>query len=115
MDFSGIDLGKISEVLNSLSPEDMESLQKAAESIMHGGESEKSQGEAQNTASPFGDIDPQMLIKIMSIFEKLKASPSDPAVNLIYALKPLLSQKRQKKADMAAEMLKLLSLKDILF
>ena len=109
-DFSFDNLG---EILGSLSQEDIDRLSALAGQLMGTGAEEQTQQEpCRNETSGFG-IDPDMLFKIMSIMQKLQSRQNDPRCNLITALKPLLSPERQQKADMAIELLRLMSLKDI--
>lgn len=107
MDPPDFDVGMLGDILGSLSPEDIENLTAAAESIM-GGKSEKGDGcENESGGFPF---DPEMLFKIAQLFERLNSSRNDPRCNLISALKPMLSPQRREKADKAIELLRLMSL-----
>ncbi len=122
MDLSNIDLGKINDILGSLSQEEIDNLSAAAQQMFSGAapfsqdipqKDENVSGSPCQEGFSMPDIDPAMLMKAMTILRKLQNSAPDPRCNLIYALKPLLSPERRKKADMAAEFLRLLSLKDI--
>lgn len=53
----------------------------------------------------FGNIDPEMLIKLVDIFSRL--NESDKNSQLILAIKPHLKKENQPKADKAAELMKL--------
>lgn len=55
-------------------------------------------------------ISPQQLSMVMSIMSKLKSEQNDDRAKLLLALKPHLSAERQKKADNAVKMLKIVSL-----
>ena len=55
-------------------------------------------------------ISPQQLTMVMSIMNKLKSEQNDDRAKLLLALKPHLSPERQKKADNAVKMLKIVSL-----
>ncbi len=55
-------------------------------------------------------ISPQQLTMVMSIMSKLKSEQNDDRAKLLLALKPHLSPERQKKADNAMKMLKIVSL-----
>ncbi len=108
-DFSFDNLG---EIIGSLSQEDIDRLSALAGQFM-GADAPSQEEPCQNEEGGFG-IDPDMLFKIMSIMQKLQSRQNDPRCNLINALKPLLSPERRQKADMAIELLRLMSLKDIL-
>lgn len=55
-------------------------------------------------------ISPQQLTMVMNIMGKLKSEQNDDRAKLLMALKPHLSPERQKKADNAVKMLKIVSL-----
>lgn len=55
-------------------------------------------------------ISPQQLTMVMNIMGKLKSEQNDDRAKLLLALKPHLSPERQKKADNAVKMLKIVSL-----
>ena len=106
--FENINIG---EILGSLSPEDFEKLSSLA-SQFTGAEKAQEEPCREETGSGF-NIDPDMLFKIMNIMQKLNSRQNDPRCNLITALKPLLSPEKRHKADMAIDLLRLMSLKDI--
>ena len=113
MDPPDFNLDNLGEILGSLSQEDIDRLSALAGQIMGGGAESPPQEEAcQNEAGGF-NIDPDMLFRIMNIMQRLNSRQNDPRCNLIAALKPLLSPERRQKADMAIELLRLMSLKDI--
>lgn len=62
--------------------------------------------ESTKTDLPF-DIDPQKMMKMMSLFKSLE-SKSDPRGDLLSALKPYLSKEKQQRTDKAIKMVKLL-------
>ena len=53
------------------------------------------------------DIDPQKLMKIMSLFKSLETK-SDPRSDLLAALKPYLKKQKRERADRAIKMVKIL-------
>lgn len=69
-----------------------------------GGEEQTEQNEQ---AESGGGIDPEMLIKLMEVFAKL--NETDRNTELIMALKPHLRQENRAKADMAAQLMKLMT------
>jgi len=104
------DLGeKLAGILND--PESMERVRKMAESIL--GAEDQSEPEPQPT-SPIGDIAGMLgadeLQGIISIISRLKNSGDDPKAQLLYALKPHLSEPRREKVDTAVKILKMLEL-----
>lgn len=94
----------INALLDGLSDEDFARLSNMAEQLLG---SEK-QPEAQE--SPFGAIDPDMLGKIMQIMPLLNSNGNDKRTQLIKSLKPLLSPARQKRADEAMQIIKLIEI-----
>lgn len=69
-----------------------------------GGEEQAEQGGQEESG---GGIDPEMLIKLMEVFAKL--NEADRNTELIMALKPHLRQENRPKADMAAQLMKLMT------
>lgn len=87
------DIGDISAILGMLSaPSDSEGEEKDGE---------------QNEGGIFGNIDPEMLVKLIEAFSKL--NETDENSQLILALKPHLRKENRHKADRAAELMKLIS------
>lgn len=100
-------MDSINDILSSLTDEDMENLRSAAESLF----SSQDSGEAQGGSSPdFADMlgNAQMIAKISSLMGAM--NKKDDRTRLIEALKPLLSEKRRKRADEAMQMMKLFEL-----
>ncbi len=98
----------LSDILGSLSAEDIENLTAAAESIM----GDSNSGTDGDTSGQSGGLpfNPELLFRIAQLFEKLNSSRNDPRCNLINALKPMLSPARREKADRALELMKLISI-----
>ena len=107
--------GKINELLSD--PESMEKIKNLAgmfaSSSGSGAQSSDNQSRQDNDngADNF-PIDPAMLLKIKSALDIMKKD--DPRVDFLLALKPNLSDPRQKKIDEAIHILKLLSLAPML-
>ena len=99
---------KLTDILND--PESMERVRKMAESIL-GGSDEPSPPppipalETTDLSSILGSDD---LKTIVSVISKMKGSGNDTRVQLIYALKPHLSDERKARADTAIKILKFL-------
>lgn len=91
------DIGDISAILGLFSSSDNpEGQAETAEN--------KSGGEGGNL---FGDIDADMIIKLIEVFSKL--NESDKNTELLYALKPHLRQENRSKVDMAASIMKMMT------
>lgn len=97
-------MDSINDILSSLTDEDMENLRAAADSLFSSDEG----GEKNGGGMPdFTDIlgNARMIAKISSLMGAM--NKSDDRTRLIEALKPLLSEKRRKRADEAMQMMKL--------
>ncbi len=114
MDLSSLNMDNIEAIMSSISAEDMESLSKMAGELLGGIPKEEPKKEPPKTSfdtnNLFSSIDPASMMKIMNILNKLNSAPSDPRCNFLESLKPLLSEKRQHKADEAIKMLQLMSM-----
>lgn len=60
----------------------------------------------------FGDIDPEMLIRILGMISKL--TEEDESTALITALRPLLRPENREKLDRAAKIMKLIGILPLL-
>lgn len=99
---------KLTELLND--PDGLDRIKSVASSLF----SEKENSDEKNpepTNNILPDIDPMMIMKIMST---LNSSENDNRSNLLLALKPHLSPKRQTRVDSAVKMLKLIPLLPII-
>lgn len=116
-------MDNINDILASLTPEDIQSLKETAESIFGNGfdtDSGKAKTEAHKESgfnAPFGFdkgmFNPEMFANIGRIMSMMN-SDGGRRCRLIEALKPNLSYERQKKADEAMQILKLLELLPII-
>lgn len=123
----------ISSILNSLSPEDIENIKKAASGFLgnigdmqgNNQESQKQENKKQETKKqetngmPFPDglsgLGMPDLSQLASLSPILQAFNShDERLDFINALKPLLSEDRRHKADEAMKLVKLLSVLPLL-
>lgn len=95
----------ISEILSSLTPEDMEQLKNVASSLMGSSQPE----EKKETNNMFNS---DMLANIGKISNAV--SGDDQRTALLKALKPMLSQERQQKADEAIKIMKIIQLLPLL-
>ena len=104
-------MDSINDILSSLTDEDMENLKAAAESLFSSKEESSSSPPPSGSSMPdFSSIlgNAQMMAKISSIMGAM--NKKDDRTRLIEALKPLLSEKRRKRADDAMQMMKLFDL-----
>ena len=97
-------MDSINDILSSLTEEDMENLKAAADSLFSYDEgSEKSGGGMPDFTDMLGNA--RLIAKISSLMGAM--NKNDDRTRLIEALKPLLSEKRRKRADEAVQMMKL--------
>lgn len=110
MDFGSLNTDNLENIINSLSPEDIEQLSDLAQTFMGTNkENKESSSQSRNKQNNNG-FDPQMISKIMHIMNKLSTQKDSPGCDLLRALKPMLSPERQRKTDEAINMLRILSL-----
>ena len=105
-------MDSINDIISSLTDEDIENLKAAAASMFSredGGEEEKG-ADSDYSMPDFSSIlgNAQMIAKLSSIMGAM--NKKDDRTRLIEALKPLLSEKRRKRADEAMQMMKLFDL-----
>ncbi len=110
MDPPEFDFENLGDILGSLSQEDIDRLSSLAGQFMG---TEKAEEPCREETGGGFNLDPDMIFRLMNIMQKLNSRQNDPRCNLIVALKPLLSPERRQKADIAIELLRLMSLKDI--
>lgn len=109
MNFENINMDDISQILSSLSDDDVEQLKNVAQSFFPGG-GEKEQPKEKKPPEKEGEqLDFESMKKIMNILNLLKSDVHDPRCDLLFALKPMLKEPRREKVDQAAKMLRLLS------
>ena len=92
----------IGEILSSLSDEDMEKIKNVASAVMN---NEKQDEKKNDLSSVFNNDMLSGISKISNAF-----SQDDERTALIKALKPMLSEEKQQKADEAIKILKLINL-----
>lgn len=106
----------ISQILSSLSADDMKNLQDLAASVLSGADN----GSGSTSAPPPteqslpGGIDLNMLGNMASVMSAFTAPSNDPRCQLIMSLKPLLSEDRRKRADEAVKIIKLIDMLPVL-
>lgn len=107
----------IGGILSSLSKDDIENLKNVASSFFGGAGGEKKVEESfekekkSNTTADFSSLGLPDMSQLQGLLPLLSALNShDDREDFIYALKPLLSNERQKKADEALKLIKLLSI-----
>lgn len=78
--------------------------------LLSGGpEKEQAEGEKQeNAGGIFGEIDPEMLMRLISVFSQL--GERDKNTDLLLALKPHLRAENRPKLDSAMQIMKLITI-----
>lgn len=98
-------MDNIGDIISSLSEKDIENLKNAAQSIFG---DEKKESPNNSSLPDFSAIDPQLIAKVTKIMSKL--NEPDTRCELIKTLKPFLSGDKQKRADEAMKIIKLIRL-----
>ena len=103
-------MDSINDIISSLSADDIENLKAAAENFFGSKEEKPKKNEAPKQDGGVPDLssilgNAQMMAKISSVMGMM--NKRNDREELIRALKPLLSEKRRKRADSAVQMLKL--------
>ncbi len=102
-----MNMDNISDIIASLSDDDINSLKQTAASLFGDKEEQKNE---EKSSFDFSGISPEMISKITKMMGFLNSSSSSPRCDLIRALKPLLSQDKRKRADEAIQIMKLMDL-----
>lgn len=114
MNLENINMEDLSDVISSLSADDIEMLQGMAQSLFSSsGSSNESESKKEkempksngNQQFDFGSIS-----KIASIMSLFSGDTKDPRCDLLTALKPMLAKEKQDKVDQAIKMIKLISI-----
>lgn len=112
-------MDNINDIIASLSAEDIKTLKETAEAIFGNNDNSSASFQSFNENSKkkadsfFGSgtfPDPELFAKIGKIMSFMQGGGSDRRCELIEALKPNLSQRRQQKADEALKILKMLEI-----
>lgn len=99
-------MDNLNDILSSLTDEDMEMLRNAAENLFSSQnepETEKADSGMPDFSSILGNA--KLLSKISTVMNSM--NQKSERTRFIEALKPLLSKKRQQRADEALQMMKL--------
>ena len=103
-------MSELEDKLNSIlsSPESMEKIMEMAKQFgLGGGESKQAETKrAAHSASPFGDLDPNMLSMLTAAMHQYTAPSGNSG--LLEAVKPYLREERAQKLDKAMGMVKLM-------
>lgn len=106
-------MDNINDIIASLTPDDIKSLKETAEAIFGNGNTNENKQQYNSNTSNNADfstfLNPEMFSKIAGIMSAMN-SDGGKRCRLIEALKPNLSYPRQKKADEAMQILKLLEM-----
>lgn len=88
---------------------DMEDISAILGLLSSGGEEKSANSEnSGETGGLFGDIDPEMLIRLISVFSQL--NERDKNTELMLALKPHLREENRPKVDSALQIMKLITI-----
>lgn len=98
---------KLSQILND--PDSMNRVRAMAESLLSGKEEKAEQEEKTGFLGGEG-IGAEEMEGLVKLFSRLNSSELDNRSRLLMALKPHLSDEKQKKVDSAVKILKLLEL-----
>ena len=92
----------------------MDGIEDFLRALSDDGDAEKADNNADSVQSEglFSGLDPEMLLKMLSLFETL--NQPDDNERFLLALKPLLREENRPKIDSALRLLKLFSLLPIL-
>ncbi|MGN0635058.1 MAG: hypothetical protein ACI4I5_02455 [Acutalibacteraceae bacterium] len=102
-------MDNIADLLGSLSDADLDALKHTAENLFGGGGGAKKPPPKPD----LGSISPEMIGKIGRIVQAMQGA-QDERSELIAALKPYLSAPRQKRADEAMQILRMLDILPLL-
>ena len=114
-----LDFGQISEMLGSMSEDEMQNLQDAAQELFSqlGGPEPPTDEDAYGSRFDEGSgggssggmgFNPALLAMLSQLMQRMNSR--DARTDLILALKPHLSRRRQHRAEQAVQMLKMLDL-----
>ena len=108
-------MDSINDILASLTPDDINNLKETAESIFGaGGQSNKGNSPPPPSGGfDLGKLDPEMFSRIGKIMSAMN-SDGGKRCRLIEALKPNLSPSKQKKADEAMQIMKIMEVMPLL-
>ena len=100
-------MDNINDIISSLTDDDIENLRAAAESLFGGRDEKKEEAPPSGSMPDLSSIlgNARMMAKISSVMSMM--NKQDNRAELIKALKPLLSEKRRRRADDAIQMLRL--------
>ena len=76
--------------------------------LLSSGEEKQSNDSGEDSGSIFSEIDPEMLIKLISVFSQL--GERDKNTDLLLALKPHLRAENRPKVDNAVQIMKLITI-----
>lgn len=105
-------MDNIADLLSGMSEADFDALRQTAENLFSGGMFGNGSAEEASPKQDFG-ISPELLSKITTVMQAMQKT-GDSRSALIAALKPYLSTPRQRRADEAMQMLRLLDVLPLL-
>lgn len=106
MSLDGIGTEDIQNIISSLSDEDIEGLKNMAEGLF----GSNTDSEKKQNTSPLQGFDLSSFSKIASIMSLFSSPKNDPRCELLYALRPLISEEKRPKVDQAVKMLQIMAI-----
>lgn len=106
MNLDGIDKSDIESIISSLSEDDINNLKNMADSLF----GSDTQNESNRNAPSFSGFDFSSVSKIASLMSLFSTPKKDPRCELLYALKPLISEDKRPKIDQAVKMLQIMAI-----
>ena len=112
-----MDTNSISELLNSVSPEELERLKSVAQNLISSGAVGGGKGQNENSSKPSAASEKTgggMSSLFGEDLTKTLAGKEDDRTRFIHALMPLLSEERRQKAEEAMRFLRLMDVLPLL-
>ena len=100
MNPDSLNADSLGDIISSLSPEDIASLQSMAQNLFGGEPKKEEPKKPPEPASPFqGGFDFASMAKIASIMSLFSNEQKDPRCDLLNALRPLVASEKKKKVE----------------
>lgn len=110
MNLDGLDLSMVGNILGSMSADDIESLKGVAQAMFSSGSSQSEPPKQEPKKQQTPDFDFSSFAKIASVMNILSTEQKDPRADLLKALRPMLSEEKQKKVDEALKMIQIFTI-----
>ena len=100
----------LENIMSALGDNPSETLSRMLSSLSENQDDEKEGENGEENSFDFGGIDLDMLMKLQGLMGAFTSTENDERSNLLYALRPFLSEERRPQVDRAVKLLKLSSL-----